>query len=184
LENRFYDVLCKSIVLISYSYVAIYKSDRKGGEFTRIELQDLQDDVPSEHLVPKQFFDVFPRQTIWTPVPAGIKLDQTQTVTITPYYLVLNQPTGKMLIFSQRGKHVTPEPTLCSAEIVPFNPYFLHRYSFELREIIEDEKAYHLLGFRPDPDTGEIDYDPTTMHEFTIDKATMSREVSWLKSSK
>jgi hypothetical protein len=163
-----------------------YKRDRKEGEFTRIELPDLQDDVSSEKIVPKQFFDVFPRQTIWTPVPAGIKLDQTQTVTITPYYLVLNQPTGKVMLFFSDGEEEIPPPVLYTAKIVPFDPYHKSRCCFSLQEIVEDEEAYHLLGFLPNPYpyTREEENDPTKIYEITIDKATMSREVSWLKSSK
>jgi hypothetical protein len=175
--------------IILYNAIG-YNPDRKEGEFTRIELPDLQDDVPSTHLVPKQFFDVFPRKTIWTPVPEGIKLDKTQTVIATPYYLLLNQPTGKIMLyfanneaFNEADATDLPPATFYTAKIVPFNPFSETRCCFTLLEIVEDEEAYHLRGLLPHPYpyTRKEYNDPNQVYEIKVDKATMEDRPSWLK---
>ena len=176
--------------IILYNAIG-YNPDRKEGEFTRIELPDLQDDVPSTHLVPKQFFDVFPRKTIWTPVPEGIKLDKTQTVIATPYYLLLNQPTGKIMLyfanseaFDEADAKDLPPATFYTAKIVPFNPFSETRCCFTLLEIVEDEEAYHLRGLLPHPYpyTRKEHNDPNQVYEIKVDKATMEDRPSWLKN--
>ena len=148
-----------------------YGYNKQPGDFTRLELPERQADISKDIL--GQVVNVVPYD-VWTLMPAGIKLPtQTTTIKRTPYFIILGNEGSKIALLSRRDCAESKATILTILRLLPFYPISLYNNYFSLKEILEDDKAYHLLGTRKNAK------DPNKVYEITIDKSTMDKDLSW-----